>query len=329
MEIVPGVYLVKVPIPDNPLGHLNCYMVEGKEGWLMIDTGWFTPEAFDSLKKGLGELGIALTDIATIFVTHVHPDHFGLAGRIRQISPNTKFITHRIEADLIEPRYIKFSELQKQMGVMLKRHGVPASQLAELGSSSMPALEYVRITFPDINLYGGEIIDTGKYELEVIWTPGHSMGHVCLYEPVNRLLFSGDHILPHITPNVSYHVQSGDNPLGDYLNALHKLENLPAAKVLPAHEYVFEDLPGRIREIGEHHKEREEEIRQVILEGSRSAYEISSQLTWNIPDADWEKLPPLHKRVAVTETIAHLEYMRWAGKAQRVLEDDLLMYRSC
>jgi glyoxylase-like metal-dependent hydrolase (beta-lactamase superfamily II) len=214
------------------------------------------------------------------------------------------------------------------MGVMLKRHGVPASELSALGSSSMPAIEYVRITFPDRTVYGGEVIDTGGFELEVIWTPGHSIGHVCLYEPSNQLLFSGDHILPHITPNVSYHVQSGDNPLGDYLNALHKLENLPVAKILPAHEHIFEDLPGRIKEIGKHHREREEEIRQVISGESHSAYDISSRLSWNIPDSDWDKLPSLHKRVAVTETIAHLEYMRWAGKAQRVFEDDLLMYRS-
>jgi glyoxylase-like metal-dependent hydrolase (beta-lactamase superfamily II) len=201
------------------------------------------------LKNGLKDLGIALTDIHTIFVTHVHPDHFGLAGRIRHISPNTKFLTHQMEADLIEERYIKFSELQQKMEVMLKRHGVPPPQLSKLGSSSMPTIEYVRITFPDRTLYGGEIIETGRYELEVIWTPGHSIGHACLYERRHELLFSGDHVLPHITPNVSYHVQSGDNPLGDYLNALHKLENLPAAKILPGHEDVFEDLPGRIKEI--------------------------------------------------------------------------------
>jgi glyoxylase-like metal-dependent hydrolase (beta-lactamase superfamily II) len=326
MEVAPGIYQLKVPIPNNPLENLNCYLIEGNDGWLMLDTGWFTPETFDSLKNGLKDLGITLTDISTIVVTHVHPDHFGLAGRIKHVSPDTKLLTHRLEADLIDSRYIKFSALQRKMGAMLSRYGVPSLELSALESSSMPALEFVRITFPDSTLYGGEIIATGRYNLEVIWTPGHSMGHICLYEPRNQLLFSGDHILPNITTNVSYHVESGDNPLGDYLYSLHKLENLPVEKILPAHEDIFTGLRGRITELEEHHNNREAEIQQAILKGTRSAYEISSQITWNIPDLDWDNLPPLHKRIAVMETIAHLECMRWEGKVQRIVEDDFLMF---
>jgi len=326
VEVAPGIYQLKVPIPNNPLENLNCYLIEGKDGWLMLDTGWFTPETFDSLKNGLKDLGITLSDISTIVVTHVHPDHFGLAGRIKHVSPDTKLLTHQLEADLIDSRYIKFSELQHKVGAMLSRHGVPSIELSALGSSSMPALEFVRITFPDSTLYGGEIISTGVYDLEVIWTPGHSMGHICLYEPRNKLLFSGDHILPHITTNVSYHVESGDNPLGDYLYSLHKLEHLPVEKILPAHEDIFADLRGRITELDEHHNNRQAEIQQAIRKGTCSAYEISSQITWNIPDLDWDNLPPLHKRIAVMETIAHLECMRWEGKVQRIIEDDFVMF---
>jgi len=120
--------------------------------------------------------------------------------------------------------------------------------------------------------------------LEVIWTPGHSPGHICLYEPQNQLLFAGDHILPKITPNISYHVQSGDNPLGDFLYALQKVQNLPVTKVLPAHEHVFRDLRGRIEEIRKHHDRRIEEIHRTIQEKPRVAYEIASQMTWDIPD---------------------------------------------
>lgn len=327
MEVAPGIYQIKVPIPNNPLENLNCYLVEGKEGWLMVDTGWFTPETFDSLKNGLAGLDIAFTDIATIVVTHVHPDHFGLAGRIKHLSPNTQLITHQLESDLIEPRYIKFSELQHKMSAMLRRHGAPSSELLALKSSSMPAIEFVRVTFPDSTLYGGEIISTGRYDLEVIWTPGHSIGHICLYEPENQLLFSGDHILPNITTNVSYHVQSGDNPLGDYLNALHKIENLPVKKILPAHEHVFTDLRGRITKLIGHHDDREAEIQQAVLKGLHSAYEISSQISWNIPDLDWDKLPSLHKRIALLETAAHLECMRWEGKIQRIIEDGLVTFK--
>ena len=326
MEVAPGIIQLKIPIPNNPLGNLNCYLIEGTEGWLMVDTGWFTPETFDSLKKGLKKWEIDLTDIATIVITHIHPDHFGLAGRIKQISPKIELLMHRFEADLIESRYIKLRDLRQKIGAMLSRHGVPQYKISELESSSLPAMEYVRITAPDGTLYGGEKIFTGTYGLEVIWTPGHSIGHICLYEPKNQLLFAGDHILPKITPSVGYHTQSGDNPLGDYLNALRKLENLPVEKVLPAHEDIFLDLRGRIGEIIEHHKERSEEIGEVISTGPKSAYEISSQITWNVKDPGWDNMPPLNKRLAVMETLAHLEHMRWKGQVQKIFQEDFVFF---
>ena len=326
MEIAPGIHQLKVLIPDNPLGHVNCYLVQGEDGWLMVDTGWFTPDAFNSLESGLKDLGITLTDIASIVITHVHPDHFGLAGRIKQVSPGTRLLTHRWESDLIESRYIRFSELIDKIAVMLERHGVPTGNLSELKSASMPALQFVTVTLPDETLFGGEILSTGVYDLEVIWTPGHSPGHICLYEPQNQLLFSGDHILPTTTPNVSYHVQSGDNPLGDYIGALHKLKSLTVAKVLPGHKHTFTDLRGRIEEIEEHHNQRKADILEVIANRPHNAYEISCQIPWTDNKVSLGQLTALHKRFAVTETIAHLECMRWEGKVQKIVQDDSVSY---
>ncbi len=326
MQIVPGIYQLKVPIPDNPLGYLNAYLLEGRNGWLLVDTGWNTPTAFACLETGLKELGLTLEDIATIIVTHVHPDHFGLAGRIKHASPKTELLTHRWEADLIESRYIKFSELQDEMATMLQRQGVPPVELSTLPYASMPALRFVTVANPDRVLYGGEIISTGVYDLEVIWTPGHSPGHICLYEPNNKILFSGDHILPTISPNVGYHVQSGDNPLGDYICALHKVENLPVTKVLPAHEHIFTDLPGRIRELINHHEARKAEIQEAITREALNVYDVSAHITWNIPGLTWEQLPPLQKRFAVTETMAHLQSMRWEGKVRKIVEENSVLY---
>ena len=172
------------------------------------------------------------------------------------------------------------------------------------------------------------MIATGKYDLDVIWTPGHSPGHICLYEPRNRLLFSGDHILPIITPNISYRVQCGDNPLGDYINALRKLQNVPVAQVLPAHEEPFTGLRERIRGIIDHHGRRKEEIRNIMAGQPLSAYEISLQVAWDMQGLSWEKLPPLHKRGAVTETIAHLEHMRWEGEVTRIAKEGSLLYET-
>lgn len=327
MEITPGVYQLKLPIPDNPLGFLNSYVIRGDKGCLLVDTGWDTDEGFRQLKTQLREIGLSLDDIATVVITHVHPDHYGLAGRIKQNSP-TRFAFHLWEKALIESRYINFAELQSKIGLFLRSHGVPEQSTEPLQTASQPTLEYVSVAWPDEVLYGGEMLDVGDFHLEVIWTPGHAPGHVCLYEPSKKLLFAGDHILPTITPNVSYHLQSGSNPLGDYLNSLQQIKRLPVDLVLPGHENIFTDLEHRIEEIVGHHKEREQQILELIAREPQTAFQIGGQLPWNLGGATWAGLDALVQRWAVMETIAHLEALRMDALARRFTRDSMLFYET-
>jgi len=330
-KIATGIFQIPVPLENmrlTHLDHMNAYLVEGKSGWTLIDTGWYAPKSQQALEAALKSLDLSFSDLSNIIITHCHPDHFGMAGRIKHFSPQTQILMHRWESDLIESRYIKFAEPRERMAALLKNHGVPDSLLEVLGSASMPALEFVTITLPDHALYGGEIIHTGIYDLEVIWTPGHSPGHICLYEPKNKFLFAGDHVLPSITPNVSYHILSGDNPLGDYIHALDKLFNIAVDEVHPGHQYSFTGLKDRIKAILEHHGKRQHEIRETVDYEPRSSYEIASQLSWGLHGLAWEQFPPLQKRFAITETIAHLERMRWEGKVQKITRDGQSFYCS-
>ncbi|MFQ5827211.1 MAG: MBL fold metallo-hydrolase, partial [Dehalococcoidia bacterium] len=222
MEVYPGVHQLKVPIPDNPLGYLNAYLVQGRDGWLLVDTGWNTEDAFASLEGQLKGLGVGFGDIAHIVVTHLHPDHYGLAGRLKELSPARLYL-HRRDAAFIRTRYVDFEDLLRRMAEFLRVHGVPEDILPQLQMASMPVLPFVAYAEPDVRFEGGETLSTGLFDLEVIWSPGHSPGHICLYERQKRLLFAGDHILPLITPNVSRNVQSGDNPLADYMASLRKM----------------------------------------------------------------------------------------------------------
>jgi len=328
MEITRSIYQIEVPIPDNPLGHLNCYLIEGKVGWTLLDTGWPSPEAFDALKSGLRDAGLGLSNIDRILLTHAHPDHYSLAGRIMAQAPKAVLSTHPLEGVLIKTRYLNHSEFHAGMDALLRQHGVPEPEILSFQPNAMPGSRFMEISLPDRYLYGGEIISTGVVELEVIWTPGHSPGHICLYERKNGLLFSGDHILPVTTPNVGYHTQSGDNPLGDYLYALSKMRHLPVSKVLPGHEQPFTDFKDRLDKITEHHLQREEEIRNAVEESPLNAYDISAGVSWNLPGLSWDQFPPIHRRFAVTETIAHLEYMRWEGKVEKIYRKDGITYRS-
>lgn len=325
MEVVPGVHQFKIPMPDNPLGHLNSYLVQGDKGCLLVDTGMNTDESFRSLDEQLRSLGLGFEDISLTLITHVHPDHYGLTGRISRVSP-TRLAFHLWEKALIESRYIHFTELQEKMGNFLQSHGIPQQAAAPLKRASMPALDFVTVAWPDEVLYGGETLTFGDLELEVLWTPGHSPGHVCLYEPSKKLFFSGDHILPTVTPNVSYHLQSGSNPLGDYINSLNQIKRLPVSRVLPAHEEMFEDMEQRIEEIIRHHDERKDRILSVIGKTPKTAYQISTKLPWNTPGHKFLNLSALHQRFAVTEVIAHLELLRMEAQVERFVRDGIVFY---
>jgi glyoxylase-like metal-dependent hydrolase (beta-lactamase superfamily II) len=151
--------------------------------------------------------------------------------------------------------------------------------------------------------------------LRTIWTPGHSPGHVCFYSDDRRLLLSGDHILPRITPNISVHAQQPPNPLGDYLESLAKVRGLEADEVLPGHEYRFADLAGRIDEITAHHADRLEEIMEVIAaHPGSSAWEITLRLHWSRP---WDDIQLFMQRQANGETLAHCVLLELHGRVQR------------
>ncbi|MFC1945976.1 MBL fold metallo-hydrolase [Chloroflexota bacterium] len=325
-EVARGVYQLSVQSPDGRLFRINSYLLQGTQGYVLIDTCWNTEINLENLIAALKTLGSKLTDIAKIVITHVHADHFGMAGKIKQLSPQTRIYTQRKEAEFIESRYIRFDELQHKMAVLLQGHGVPESESNILGTASMPILQYVAVNMPDHVFDGGEVITNGFFNLEVVLTPGHSPGHICLYEPEKQLLFSGDHVLPSITPNIPFHVQSGSNPLKDYFKALRKVEILPVSQVLPAHGKVFTNLKERIAEITESHHQRLEEILEIIGNEKYMAFDIAAKVKWNIGDQSWDKLPPNHRRAAVLETLAHLNYLEKGGKICKKTKDNKTLF---
>jgi len=328
-EIIPGIHQLQLPLPVSGLKYVNTYLVQGDNGYLLVDTGWNTEEAFKSLEKQLNEIGIGFEAISQIVVTHIHPDHYGLAGRLKQLS-QAKIFLHHLEENLIEPRYIHMGGLLAQLEHWLHINGVIIGELPQIQTASVGMERFVAFAPPDIRLYGGEIISTGRFSFQVIWTPGHSPGHICLYEPAPRILISGDNILPTITPNVGLHPQSSKNPLGDYLNSLDTLKGLNVSLVLPGHESPFTELQLRIEEILLHHKRRNSEILQTIKAKPKTAYQIATEITWtsDVRGIGWQTLNPWDKRLAILETIAHLELMRADGKVNQLRKDGTTYYQS-
>ena len=173
----------------------------------------------------------------------------------------------------------------------------------------------VSMAKPDRLIEDGDRLDLPGWDLRAIWTPGHSPGHLCFVSPSRKLLFSGDHVLAKITPMVAVHPQSAPNPLADYLDALTAVRELDVEEVLPAHEYRFLELRGRVDYVIAHHGERLGEIEQVVAEANGvTCWEAATRLTWSRP---WETIPPFMRRAANNETLAHLVWLEAQGRVRR------------
>jgi len=301
LEIVPGIHQIKLPLKDNPLGYVNTYLIQGTEGWVLLDTGWNDQESFEALSGQLKEIQVGFQDISLIIITHMHPDHIGQADRVQQLS-GASLAVHEVEKEYLDSKLLWTTDLVfREINAWLRSNGVPEEQLTAEMNSSGEFKNLIPEASPDRAVSDGDTISTGIFDLQVIWTPGHSNGHICLYEPSKKLLFTGDHILPGITPNISIHMQSHEDPLRKYLKSLKKLQGLDMVLGLPAHEEPFTNLRKRIDELLAHHEERKAEIIEAIGSREKTAYHISSEITWMEGNVRWEDIALFDRRIAVTD----------------------------
>jgi glyoxylase-like metal-dependent hydrolase (beta-lactamase superfamily II) len=220
--------------------------------------------------------------------------------------------------------------LLDEMREWLRLNGTPPTDLDRLNRGSMSMLERVQIAFPDRTLDGGEEIPCGRFAFRVIWTPGHSAGHICLYDAANKVLLSGDHVLPHITPSVGLHVPTTSNPLADYMDSLRLIGRLEAELVLPGHGEPFRGLPERTEALLAHHRARLDEVVALLATepGPGSAltgYAIAARLRWS-RRRTWDDLSGFERRLAVTEALAHVELLHARGRVHKRFADCEIAY---
>jgi glyoxylase-like metal-dependent hydrolase (beta-lactamase superfamily II) len=326
MEIVQGVHQIKIPLP-GAVDHMNVYLIEGTQGNLLIDTGFDTPEAFGALRDALKFSGFGFKDITVIAATHIHPDHYGMVDKLKQLS-GARVALSDIEARFLDSRYGKTDSLLEEVKKILASNGVPESDLTELAESSLAIKQFVGVVKPDIILKDGDKITVAASEFKVILTPGHSPGHICLYEPKRKLFFSGDHLLPDIFPHVGFHPQSGANPLADFFKSLDALAELEVSFIFPGHGSVFSGFSLRLGELHYYHEQRQRTIMRIIESDNKSAYQIATEIPW-MPAGDsvpFNKLTAFDKRLAVMETLAQLKLLMSEGKAQKVVKENIDLY---
>lgn len=322
-NVRPGLWSIPVPIPDSPLRYVLVYALElaGEAGVAIIDAGWNTEAAWTALTGGLTQVGFGIADVRAVLVTHIHPDHFGLAGRVRENS-GAWVALHPADAAMIpSPGAVPFSGLISNEQQHHSRSGVPPLDETEIAAAAaMMAGHYASFTAPDVLLEDGDRPELPGWDLRAIWTPGHSPGHLCFADAGRGVVLTGDHVLPRITPNIARHPHSGPRPLASYLDSLARIarleEEFVVEEVLPAHEYRFRGLADRAGTIAQHHHERLEEMVKLLVEQpGPTSWELTARMRWSRP---WADIPTFMRRGAAGETDAHLELLADGGRIHRV-----------
>ena len=314
-NVRPGLWSIPVPIPNNPLRYVLVYAMEIEDGVAIFDAGWDTHEAWTALVEGLGRAGFTPGDVRAALITHIHPDHYGLAGRVREVS-GAWVALHPADAALLPARYgMNVEALLSGMRALLTDCGVPEEVVAELSAASMGIRDFVRLAEPDVLLSDGDRVQLSGCDVVALHTPGHSPGHVCFHDRERRVLLSGDHILPRISPNIAVHAQQTGNPLADFLDALVRVRDVHVDEVLPAHEWRFRPLDVRVDQLLSHHRVRLDETAAAVTAApGLTCWDATLQLRWS---RDWAEVKGYMRRAAVGETLAHLVLLESRGRVRR------------
>ena len=334
-QVARGVYRICVPLPNNPLRAVNSYVVMDSHRPLVIDLGFDLQECYDVLTSGLAALDLTWDDV-DVFFTHGHPDHCGMVNMVER--PSTTFYAgfssfyepqevHHVDnrgfrawiqgAYEFLPQGVSRPQVTPEEKLQIIQHSIDYSSMEEVvipSSSVMPQV-----------LHDGDVFTRGGRNFKVIETKGHSEGHLCLYDPDDKLLFCGDQMLAKITPVVSTFAL-GKPVLKEFIASTKALGQLGARLALGGHRDPILDVARRADELVEHHGRRNDEIVCALENGALGLVEITKSITWRSPIPNWDDWPLKQKFFSMGETLAHLSYLESEGRVGHQIEGSGVLF---
>jgi glyoxylase-like metal-dependent hydrolase (beta-lactamase superfamily II) len=323
-EVAPGIWRIPLPLPNDGLRAVNAYAIADGEHVVLIDSGWALAESEALLVAALDGIGYGLAQVSQFLVTHQHRDHYTQAVAVRRAFGTP------IAVGLGERPALEWLALEQSRRPVRQAADLLACGAAEVAAElrGMPVAELVERIWelPDRWLAADVEVTLSTRTLRAIATPGHTSGHLVFHDPTARILFAGDHVLPHITPSIGFEPFPGTSPLSDYLGSLALVRGMPDARLLPAHGPVGASVHARVDELLEHHRVRLDDTHAAVTAGARTAFEVAQRLTWTRRERKLADLDVFNRMLAILETQAHLRVLAEHGTVTVIEVDGVWHY---
>jgi glyoxylase-like metal-dependent hydrolase (beta-lactamase superfamily II) len=320
-EVAEGVFILPLPLGIHRIPSINTYLLVDPAGDTLIDCGIYAaaPPGLSKAEVGdgtgavaaaLAQCGRSFDTLGRLIITHAHIDHYGIAGEVVRRSGAELWM--HAQTDLDRNKYTHPDRAVDRRTLMLADHGLYGDTLTAASTGLRDWIPVMpSIGQPTAKLHGGEKLSACGRAWEILHTPGHSPGHICIWSADDRLLCSGDHLLKPISPPVTFERGFERDPMGSYLESLRLVEQLEPALVLPGHGETFTNGAARAAEIARGKRRRLEWVLRTIQSAGHTVTELASDL---YP----RPLKGAHLHFVMAEILAYLAYLEVRGMAERV-----------
>lgn len=298
-EVVDGVWAIPIPLHGSALRYVTVFLIDTGDGLVLIDAGYDHPSCWQSFHQSVSSIGYRVEAITTVLLTHNHPDHVGLAGRLQAAGAHV-VIGH---ADNFATMHHTRGSFLQQLRASLELSGAPHDVIEDMYADALTIAVHHEDLPADTALTADTELRLGDVTLHAIATPGHTYGHTVYYD-TRGLVFTGDTMMAEGPTQLAVVSRPDDDPAADLFQSLQRIRDLDATIACPAHQFPYGDVAARVDELTAFHRNEVETVRRLATDGA-TAWDVAQRMTWKKP---WEQLGRGTRRFHLLHTLALLRH---------------------